>query len=814
MGRRKAGNNGWLVPVILIAIVIAVPRELWIALLVLSGVAIVVYVAVKIGAKGPKPPPGDFGPTLEELVGTPVRKARTTGAPALPTRSPTNKAAVPTSARRNVVAVTAHDEELTLHVLPSHAAVERVHSLPAAPDGYRELRWVTSTETVTVAGTLLTGGGFYFGRSSESGYAAEPSLIDPALNVAAQGDFTLPQTDYWPSYTQISAPARRAYLSWLSTGRNHPACDIGFVFIYFYGLERRVIVDGSKTPQLCSEWPAIADELRRLLSIYGDAPGSFQRYATGLLEWIELSWVKDKLYECPVPDLPKSYELPGYLRLALGQTAVDRAPVPAALAFAWAQMSPTIYLRTPATRCPNEFSKLFAIRYHEVFGAGLVLPRNKTKLKFVYQPASSGLRAAGGLTKSFGEIPDVTALTAPQKKLQDFVHQCTDELSSFSRAVGKDPTSATKLEGLIHLSAALWPQEARNAVDGLTQGMINGRATMTLDDLLNTLGGLGLTLTRDKGAAMARSLEAFQIGLEPHVLGGAKLSVGSCAVVLFKLAGSTAPHANSPSYQLACLTLQLASAVARADGDFSDDEVDHLRKEIDAWTHLAPHENTRLHAHLDWLKVTPLSLASLKTKFAPLSSLTREAIASSMATLTQADGAVSPDEIKFLEKVYKALGVDPKRVYSDVHAADTSGPRPREPARAGFALDPSRIAELQRDTERVSALLAGIFNEDAVEETVSLDAEGAADAPDVESSESSGRLWDLDEAHSAFAHLLLSRPSWSRSELEDAASDLGLMLDGALERVNEASFDANDLPLTEGDDPLEISAEVADMMGA
>jgi hypothetical protein len=56
--------------------------------------------------------------------------------------------------------------------------------------------------------------------------------------------------------------------------------------------------------------------------------------------------------------------------------------------------------------------------------------------------------------------------------------------------------------------------------------------------------------------------------------------------------------------------------------------------------------------------------------------------------------------------------------------------------------------------------------------------------------------------------MLLSRPRWSREELVDIAADLELMLDGALEHVNEACLDASGMPLTEGEDPVEVNAEV------
>jgi hypothetical protein len=34
------------------------------------------------------------------------------------------------------------------------------------------------------------------------------------------------------------------------------------------------------------------------------------------------------------------------------------------------------------------------------------------------------------------------------------------------------------------------------------------------------------------------------------------------------------------------------------------------------------------------------------------------------------------------------------------------------------------------------------------------------------------------------------------------------MLDGALESINEASYDVHDLPFSEGDDPVDINPDV------
>ena len=106
-------------------------------------------------------------------------------------------------------------------------------------------------------------------------------------------------------------------------------------------------------------------------------------------------------------------------------------------------------------------------------------------------------------------------------------------------------------------------------------------------------------------------------------------------------------------------------------------------------------------------------------------------------------------------------------------------------------------------------MLSNIFVDDAnvgrdAVENVNEPIESDGDVPE------SSVVMGLDSVHSAFVRMIISRPHWSRSELEDVAADLELMLDGALERVNEAAFDKFDIPLTQGDDPIETNTEILD----
>jgi uncharacterized tellurite resistance protein B-like protein len=672
-------------------------------------------------------------------------------------------------------------------------------------------------QTIEVAGIRIPGGLIYVGKSlPASNGAPDPCLIDPSKSVAATGDYTLRQLNYRPSYSDIPSAARTAYLSWLAGGRKDPAADIAYVFLFFYGLERRAVHDPLSDPTAEIEWEALSEELRRLLAIYGPLSDSFKKYGGQLLSWVELSGHPHRVYERPVPPFDRDYEIPFYIRFALGQATVDGAAIPSHLALAWAKLDPNISLRTPAVRCKAEFEALFAQKYEAMHGAGFMIPKNRTKLKMLYLPASGGFKNRE-IMLAVRDIPDVTILSGPLAKLKAVVEAATQPLDSFSRLFGKDANARDTLEGLLLLPASLWPTKAQDALQAIRSSMDEGSVGLSFQELLNSLGAKS-TFTRDKAMCLAQALETAGIGFEPDILAGARTPKPDEPVVLFAQPYEVVSREDAP-YLAAALTLQLASAVAAADGTFGLEEMTHLRQVIPSWTHLTTGQTRRLQAHLRLLGQTPASLTAMTKKFEPLDATLKQTIGTLMAAVAQADGEVSPAEVKILERVYKALGIDSAKVFSDVHAAASGAPavvsRPSKAGSSGFQLDHARIASLQQDTDKVSALLANIFND--AEETPTATASVATSVQDalaMEAPAAPDGLLGLDESHSVLARKLLSRPEWSREELLDIAADLDLMLDGALEQINEAAFDAHDMPLFEGEDPLTINTEFLEKVEA
>lgn len=798
MAKRKKTKTGGGIGAIIIGLLlflIAIPREIWMG----TGAVIVIGAGVYLYRKSKG--------NVTNVPQAPVRPAST--AP-----RPRNQVSAKASTTARPLARASSGEATPVRVVASSTPASPSFRIPAAPKGYGPAIWIPAGKVVGVGGISIPGGLIYVGTSLRTQMGGNaPCLIDPSKSVAQHGDYTERQMNYWPSYSDIHPAARRAYLNWLADGRQDPEADIGYVFLFFYGLERRAILDAIRDDAAKTDWPIIATELHRLLDIYGGKSGSFRNYAGSLLDWISLADHPKKTYLRPIPRFPQTYELPLYIRLALGQAAVDGVAVPAPLALAWAKLDPNTRLRTPATRCPEEFDKLFTCKYHETLGQGLILPKNKTKVKLVYRPASRDLLSHSRLSLSFGDTPDVAVLTAPIKKLQQVVEAATRDLEPFSRYVGKNPDARHALEGLQLLPVTLWPADAQKTLHTLKERIGDGLITLSFQALLSSFDARTV-FTKSRVLTFAQTLESLNIGIEPDILGGAKRPKPEEEIVLFAIPPGEPTDRSTPAYRMAVLMLDLASAVAATDDDFSVEEMGHLRKRVQSWEHLAPSQIRRLFAHLRLRMTTPVSVVALKTKLEPLDAGAKQTIAVFATAVAQSDGSVSPTEVQMLEKIYKVLNVESSKVFSDLHAVATGA----KPATAtsvkaegtGFKLDPERIAALQRDSEMVSALLSNIFDEEENQpEPSSIEPE-----PEVEAAEPPHELFDLDETHSALARLLLSRPEWTRDELNDAASDLDLMIDGAIEILNDAAFDRYDIPFTEGEDVVTVNPELLEKLAA
>jgi len=220
--------------------------------------------------------------------------------------------------------------------------------------------WVPAGESVSVAGREL-GGMIYVGRPPSiynRGRMEKSCLfIDPSLPVAQSGSRRDGRWIHcWPSYYHMTSDCRATYLDWLMSGRSDPSYDFGNMLLYFYGIERRFLIDRPTH----EEKVELLQEVRRLMGIYPDDP-SVRRVLEAFIQIAEIqtSRVRDlsPIFEKQVRGMPLS------LKVALG-THIDKGK---ALGADWLLSLLTCHGEynslIPATRCPEEFRELFRLRF-------------------------------------------------------------------------------------------------------------------------------------------------------------------------------------------------------------------------------------------------------------------------------------------------------------------------------------------------------------------------------------------------------------------------------------------------------------------
>lgn len=669
--------------------------------------------------------------------------------------------------------------------------------------------WQPEGSVATINGMRIAGGFLYVGDglASVSGLNPEPALIDPTARIAPRSpDVNGQYMSYWPSYSAIRPESRAAYLMWLQSGRSDPRAYIGYVFLYFYGLERRIIVDGQALPEARAEIPRLRAEVERLYSIY-NSNHSFRGYSHSLLATMSVLY-PELVMSPPQDDDQRSWELPIWLKLSLGRAVQAGQPIGADLALAWYQRQPYVTSRTPARRCPEEFAQLFTLKYQLQFGAGMVVRPPKRRLSLEYHPASGSF---GGRQRIGAEdVPDVSELAGPVNKLCAIAEECCSELDQYSRVVGRSGSGRDTLAAMSCLPAALVSGAAGQAAQlrsWLEQKASQAQfAEIDGGELIKVFAGVDVPrLSALDATRMVTFLQRLGFGVEPDSRsGGAAIETGKPAVV-FRI--DPAATFDGSTYRVVKVIAELASGVALADGVMADVERKILSDSIEGFPLSMP-ERLRLHAFLRWLEIARPGASGLAKRVALVPMEQRTAVGELLVAIAGADGYVAPAEVDVLKRAYRTLDLDQESVYSTIHGLAVAPattpvtvrpptgterhalpPAPTQSADGGYRLDMAIVAAKLKDSEHLSALLSGVFAEEAA-------------VPTFEP------VAGLNETHSELVRALGQREGWSRDEYQELVRRFGLMPAGAIESINDAAYERTGAPLIEDGDRISLDPAV------
>jgi len=670
--------------------------------------------------------------------------------------------------------------------------------------------WVPKSESASVGGRSL-GGMIYVGvppLTHSGGYDKCRAYIDPSLPIAKSGsDRAGNSLPYWPEYSDIPALCRATYLDWLAGGRSDASYNPGYMFLYFYGLERRFLIDRPSE----DEKREILDEVLRLRKCFA-ASGSARHYLGKFIEVATLD-LSDGVSQEPVFE-NEGWDLPLSLKLALGTKVADGETLSGKWMLGWFMCHPNRSLRTPATRCPEEFRALFKIRFDEKFPGGLKVKIPKAALKESYQAASGEFRVDVSPTSKGQPIPDITTLKRPVNTAQEIADRAMEELDKFSRFVGRRPERKESLEAQALLPPALrhlFPSAEMEKFKAWARTRVEAGGLTPVSDVIAKLEGvesdkIGKRQLVDAADALAR----IGFGMAPDPRFSLRTPKAGEPVVIFDL-GASIEHLEevSPRFQEALMELAIGTFVAHADGQVTEAERTALRDRILGTAGLSEQERRRLLANLDWLVSVPPNMSLLRQRLKDTNPEQQVSIRSAVIAIAHADSVVQSDEVAQIEKIYKALGLDPANAYSDLHAGHVlDGPvtmREAEPTapgetipQAASRLDPERIAAIRSDTQRVSSVLGDIFSSDEME-----------DVGQDEPSATASILTGLGPKHAGLVIELVERQHWSEEDFEKLARKHELLPAGALEAINEWAFENHGEALLDEYEGYDVSSSIA-----
>lgn len=713
----------------------------------------------------------------------------------------------------------------------------RAHSKPAKPVGQKSIQprkrpiklqgWVPKGLTVRIAGREIDGmvyvgtapnvasyGGYDYGEQCRA-------YIDPSLSVASLGsDKHGEYMSYWPGYSNIPAVCRATYLDWLAGGRIDGTVNPGYMFLFFYGLERRFLVDQPSE----DEMQEIVTEVQLLKTLFSENY-SVQRYLGEFLDIARTTALGGISLDDPALKQAilenRSWDLPFSLKFALGTMIAEGKTLDAEWLHLWLQCHPERRLRTPAERCSGEFKALFNLKFDALYPDGLKVRTPRKMLEMSYQAASGEFNCSLTPTAREGgdiAIPDVSNLRSPIQKAQMIADETMDELDKFSRYLGRNPDGRGSIEAYALLPSELWDIFPSNELEELKswarEQVAAGGLVPAVEVIARMEGASPEKLGRRQLTGAADALARIGFGMAPDPrfsLRGPKLDE---PVVIFEL-GETIKQLEdvSQTYRAELFELALATFVAHADSKIVEAERRVLGEKVKAAKGLTELERKRLRANLEWYLDVPPDMSWLRSRLKNAGAEHHLALRAALVVIAHADSVIQSEEVACIEKVYKALGIDAGLVYADLHAGDvpdgpvrvkdaeteTPGEQiPEEPNTRAAPLDAARIAAIRTDTERVSNVLGEIFSSD---DDAGIDA--------IQSHALPSSFTGLDSKHAALVEQIIQRAHWTDEEFEEIAGKQDMMPSGALEAINEWAFERFEEALLDEYEGYDVSPEIA-----
>jgi hypothetical protein len=651
----------------------------------------------------------------------------------------------------------------------------------------------------------------YVGDNLKSPNSSEDDhcLINPSLKISLAEPWELGHLlGSRPHYNDIPPQCRGAYLKWLATGRSEPKTHIGYALLFLFGLERRFFFDSLSERVSKEEKEVISEEVYRLLTIYNNNI-LLKSLAFCFLSMSSIIYNFNKF-------LVSKLEKDGYIdktlvhyRLALNATRGE--PILAPLAYQSLSLDPEFWLRSPAKICPEEFQALFRLKYQRVFGDGITLKPGEASLNLKYSAANPSL--FGVISYSDPHLKEPFKLMSSLKGVFEVAKASGKELEEYRLYLGKRDSFRDSLAAISLLPNELLAESdyAKKATAYLSKIATKWPKLTPLEEILTFFNQNTKNIRTPKDLRYLAILsEKLGYGVIPDARYYEESPNPSDKVVIFP-DGHEVGFQPSEMFKLTALIIRFGSIISQCKGEVDPREFSTLVSFVTSNKQLSLRYKNALLAYLFWSFNTPQSPSVLNNKLSGLSDQDKITIIKNICNVLKADHKIFPEELTLLDKIYTAIGLDKSQLLDDMGPMDEElqlitvarqeptptfplPPQKRENAQV-VALNEELILKREKETIQVREILDNILINEKEEKT-NRDA-----GPQT-------KMEGLDGAHEAFLRELLTRPNWKRAALLKLCDRRGLMLDGALELINDWAYDKFKVSLIDDGDPVTVDLEL------
>jgi uncharacterized tellurite resistance protein B-like protein len=682
-------------------------------------------------------------------------------------------------------------------------------TIPLEPEN---ITWVGDSQEIRIYNYLIPNPLIYLSTNHIEN--SEASCIDLSLPIGKPISELKRVLGYWPRYASISPDQRANYLLWLSKGRSAELLDIGYAFLFFYGLEYRGLIEQK-------DISIIIQEVNSLLKKFTFS-GSFNSYLSSFLAYI----AAQHLLNISEDDFSKFFENPldlssNQVLVALAWYTNQRKAISWEIAYSLANTIPDTPKSVVTQKLSKQFKQLFETKFKLQYPNGLIIEPSLRNYKLEYRPASPSLLPYYQNYSKEKQI-EVVEISNPLGKKSQFKtifsiwNETIEELKPASRKVGKGEEELTAQayqalpdslkQEIDHPDKVRWDQVIANSNQEREFIIVPVSSLASLNQIEKRER---LTPTQSKNLYSTARDVGYILIPDPRITGTSYRWDDSIAV--YPLPDKRT--FTSESYPTVAFILELGMSIALVDEKFSPEEQDHLDRFIFGSFELTSLDVECLKQYQQILIQNPPSLERLGTRLKEhLTESNKLVIAKYLRDMALADGEIDQSEYKALNKIFKTMGLrkDDIQTLFPSELTTTPSEQPiqispptsiRHGEAIGAAVTYEPLFSLNQDllivtldkTREIQNILQGLINqedEEILENPEVIDGKSIIEEPPlsvsvkIQEKSLDETLIGLHSKYLPFLKDILASNSHLKSDLQKFCRNYKFMMDATIEEIN------------------------------